>query len=311
MNRKIAVISAVVLILLVSVVVACGPTESPSMEAPPAAPTMAPADDEAAEDNLAYAPEGSMGTVVGQPDLQKERMVVHTVELSLIVESVEDTLPQVEALIRDKEGYIVSSRTYRTYTDRLAATITLRVPADSLDQALGELKGMAWKITEEQRSGQDVTDQYVDLESRLRALQTTEEELLALLQEVRQSEGNAQEKADAILSIYNQLTTVRSQIEEIQGRMQYLEQMSAMATITVVLNPREPETVRPVVEEEFDPGKTFRDAARTLLEILQAIADGLIWFVTVVLPMLLILALIWGIPIWLIVRWRRRRRRES
>jgi hypothetical protein len=186
----------------------------------------------------------------------------------------------------------------------MAATVTLRVPAERFDEALAQLRTMAGKVQTETISGDDVTDQYVDLQSRLRALTATETELIALLGEVRQSEGNAQEKAQAILDIYNRLTEVRSQIETIQGQMQYLEQMAAMSTITVELYPREPEIVQPVVDEGYDPLRTLSRAGRALVAILQWLLNAAIWLVVTVVPILAILAA----PVLLIV-WLVRRRR--
>jgi hypothetical protein len=288
-----------------------------AVQATPApGPTTMPMTDDYLEETEAHkrADSGYGGDYAMSPtesQVTVERMVIHSASMSIVVDDVEQTLPQVMDMIKAMEGYVVYSSAYRTYTDRLAATITLRVPSTRFNEAMAQLRGMAWKVSREELSGEDVTDQYVDLQSRLKTLQSTEEELLALLSEVRQSEGNAEEKASAILSIYNQLTSLRSEIEQIQGRMQYLEQMSAMATITVDITPREPDIEQPVVEEGFSPARIFRSAARDLVDILQSLLAGLIRFVTVVLPLLVIVGLVFGLPTWLIVRWRRRRRQVN
>jgi hypothetical protein len=316
MNRRLLIGLGIIALLIV--VTACGAAVSKEQAAsatpaPEAEPTMAPAEptfDQAIvdENGSSFARESNE-----HPGLVSEvgRMVIHETQLMIIVEDVEQSMPQILHMVQQMEGYIVYSNSYRTYTDRLAASITLRVPAERLEEALRQIRAMAWKITQEQRSGQDVTDEYVDQQSRLNTLQATEQELLALLGEVRQSEGNAEEKASAILSIYDQLTVIRGQIEQIQGRMQYLEQMSAMATISVELLPREPEVEQPVIEEGFNPGRVFREGARTLVSILQSIAYGIIWFVTAVLPILAIVGLLLGLPTWLFVRRRRRRRAQE
>jgi predicted ribosome quality control (RQC) complex YloA/Tae2 family protein len=203
------------------------------------------------------------------------------------------------------EGYIVQSSSYRTTYDRLAATVTMRVPSARFEETLAQLRALDGKVQSETLSGEDVTDQYVDLQSRLKALQATETELLALLAEVRQSEGNAQEKAQAILDIYTQLTNVRTQIEQYQGQMNYLSQMAAMATITVDLQPREPEITQPVVEEGYNPGSTLSRAARSLIQVLQWLLNALIWFVVVLLPVLLIIAAPIVLVMWLVRRGKR------
>ncbi len=297
-------------VLLFLALIACGPfaarTQTVPPELPLPAPTQAPAVPMQARDTTAER--SSMPEQA--PPLAEERMVIFTAQLTLIVDDVEVALPRVQEMATQMKGYIVSSSSYRTATDRLAATITIRVPADHLQEALQKLRGMARKVEGESLSGQDVTDQYVDLKARLRALRATEEELLALLREVRESEGNAEQKAQAILSIYDQLTTVRSQIEQIQGQMQYLEQMSAMATITVELRPYEPKVEQPVVDEGFRPSRTLRAAARALVSVLQWLYQALIWFVVVLLPLLLLLGLPVGWIVFVIV-WRQRRRKRS
>lgn len=291
-------------VLLAGLLIACGSAATVDrvttqvVEAPlsPPEPGLAERDAEAAK---GYA---GADLVVAQTI---ERMVISTAQLTLVVEDVEVTLPQVTDLARRMEGYIVQSSAYRTYADRLAATVTLRVPAAAFAEALAALRALAGKIQSETLSGEDVTDQYVNLDSRLRALEATETELLALLAEVRQSEGNAEEKAQAILSIYNQLTNVRTQIEQIQGQMNYMSQMAAMATITVELQPREPEITQPVVEEGYDPGRTLSRAGRALVQVLQGLLNALIWFVVVLLPILLLFAAPIVLIVWLVRRARR------
>ncbi len=231
------------------------------------------------------------------------RMIISTAQLTLLVDDVATTLEQVWRLVERFQGYTVQTTSYRTATDNLAATVTIRVPSERFGEALSELRKLAWKVQRESTSGEDVTDQYVDLEARLKAQKATEGELLALLREVRQSEGNAQEKAEAILSIYQRLTEVRTQIEQLQGQMQYLEKMSAMATITLELLPREPEVEKPVVEESFNPLRTLREAARVLVQILQGLVNALIWVVVVALPFWVI----FGFLVFVWIRWRRRR----
>jgi hypothetical protein len=303
MNRKKLYVLLGTLIL-VGLIVACGPAAAPAR---PVVETMVVGGTPEVRNVSAdesYA--GSKGTdMAGSPAQPIEHMVISTAQLSIIVEDVEKTLPQVDDLVKRMEGYIVQSSSYRTSYDKLAATVTLRVPAARFDEALAELRALAGKVQSETISGEDVTDQYVDLQSRLKALQATETELLALLTEVRQSEGNAQEKAQAILDIYNQLTNVRSQIEQIQGQMNYLSQMSAMATITVELQPRQPEITQPVVEEGYNPGSTFTRAARSLVQVLQWLLNALIWFVVVLLPVLVLIAAPIVLVVWLVRRGRR------
>ena len=312
MKRRTSALLAI--LLLAGLLMACGAAATPNLSRStpmPGEPTMVTVDEVQADYFEAPAAghkdtDGSGYTGLANPNSQIERMVIHTAEMVIIVEDVETSLPSVNAMVQEMGGYIVQASSYRTSTDRLAATVTLRIPAERFDEALSRLRALAGKVQSETLSGQDVTDQYVDLQSRLKALQATETELLALLTEVRQSPGNAQEKAQAILDIYNRLTEVRSQIEQIQGQMNYLSQLSDMGTITVQLLPREAEIMQPVVEEGFNPLRTLSQAARALLQVLQWLLNALIWFVVAVLPILVVVAL----PVLLVV-WLIRRRRKS
>jgi hypothetical protein len=121
---------------------------------------------------------------------------------------------------------------------------------------------------------------------------------------VRQKTG----KAEDILAVYRELTQIRGQIEQVKGRMQYLEKLSAMATISIGLTPEE--APRPVVEEGWRPDRTVRDALRTLVTALQFLADLGIWIVGFVLPIMLVL-LSPFIVLWVIWRTFRRRKPKS
>jgi hypothetical protein len=168
--------------------------------------------------------------------------------------------------------------------------------------AMDQIKGLAVEVERESISAQDVTEEYTDLGARLRNLEATEEELLALLTEVREETRRAED----VLAIHRELTNIRGQIEQIQGRMQYLERLTALATISVELIPEEEE--KPIVEEGWQPLRTLRDASRSLVNAGQFFVDAAIWLVVFVLPVLLVLIL----PVAIIVFvWRRRRRRAA
>jgi Flp pilus assembly protein TadB len=180
----------------------------------------------------------------------------------------------------------------------------LRIPAESFDQARERIKGLALEVEGENVSGQDVTEEYIDLEARLGNLEMAEEELRELLASAQETHKDA----DSILAIYQEITNVRQQIEQIKGRMQYLENAAALATLTISLTPEEEE--EPVVEPGWEPLRQVREALRTLVNALKFLANVLIWVVLFFLPLAAILALPLVI-VWLIWYLRRRRRRRA
>jgi hypothetical protein len=275
---------------LLLIVVGCGATpQSAMMEAPQVV--------EVEREVVARAPaEAPAG--YGAADEEKariaERMVIHTVDLRLIVKDTQASLEAVQGLAAELDGYIASSRTWHT-DEQLSASMTLRVPADQLNTALEKLRALALDVDSENISGEDVAQEYVDLEARLRNEEAYEKELLALLTETRERTSRAED----ILAVYERLTEVRGRIEQIKGRMQYLENMSAMATITVELVP----------SELMQPG-TARSAIRALINALQFFVDAAIWIVLFGLPVLIIVALPFA-ALWYVIRWLRRRKRRT
>ena len=236
-------------------------------------------------------------------DLGGERMIVRTGSLSIVVEDTEETLEAIERMASELGGYVSDLQSWR-YDDQMAATVTVRILAASFDQARERIKELAIEVESENASGQDVTEEYVDLEARLNNLEVAEEELLELLASAQETHKNA----ESILAIYNEITNVRMQIEQIKGRMQYLESASELATLTITVTPQEIE--EPVVEPGWEPLRQARDALRTLVNALKALVNVLIWVVLFFLPLAAIL-LLPLILVWLVWYLRRRRRRRS
>ncbi|HEM61988.1 MAG TPA: DUF4349 domain-containing protein [Chloroflexi bacterium] len=236
-------------------------------------------------------------------DMVSERMIVRTGSLSIVVEDTEETLEAIERLATELGGYVSDLQSWRR-NDQLAATVTVRVLASSFDQARERIKELAMEVESENASGQDVTEEYVDLEARLGNLELAEEELRELLASAQETHKDA----ESILAIYQEITSVRQQIEQIKGRMQYLESAATLATLTVSITPLEEE--EPVVQAGWEPLRQARDALRTLVNALKFVADILIWVVLFFLPLAAILALPL-VLLWLVWYLRRRRRRSK
>jgi len=262
-----------------------------------AAPTMAPAPAHAPEysadtaGNAAYAQEGSVG----------ERMIIQTVDMSVTVEDTDKVIAELNTLTKNYKGYISDSRKW-IQDDQTYGSVTLRVPAESLDELLSKIYGLVLKVDNENKGGQDVTEEYTDLGARLRNLEATEKELLALLTEVRENRG----KAEDILAVYRELTNIRAQIESMKGRMQYLERMTALATVHLEIRPKE--APRPVVEKyKWSPLVTLNNALRAFVVVLQKLVDIII-VLLIFSPLVLVpLAVIWLI-VYLVRRSKKGKR---
>lgn len=286
LNKKSLVLTAFVCVSLL--VAACAPksaqvlTKEADRGLAPAQPPQAPG---AYAGNTASSKEGD------------ERMIVRSAQLSLVVKDAEVSLEQVKGIVKTLNGYVVDTRMWRQ-EEQMRGTVTVRVPSEALDEALVKFKALAVKVESESGGAQDVTEQYSDLGSQLRNLEATETELLELLKTVREKTG----KAEDILAVHRELTSIRGQIEQIKGRMQYLERTSAMAAVTIELIPDV--LARPVSGGGWRPAETLTGALRALLSALQFLAQAVIWIGIFVLPVLIVLLIPFGL-IWFI--WRRRK----
>jgi len=234
--------------------------------------------------------------------LSQERMIVRTVDMELIVHDTAASLESVRALVAEVDGYVASSHSWHE-EGVLAARLTIRVPAGDLETVLEKLRALG-QVESESQSSEEVTDEYVDLQARLKNLELAEQELQELLK-TRQETG----KTEDILEVYRELTNIRGQIEQIKGRMQYLENMTALATINLTLTPDA--LAQPVVIGGWQPQGTVRDAVRTLIKTVQFLVDASIWIVIYIIPTLILLAAPFVVLALIIRAWRRRRRRAA
>jgi chemotaxis protein histidine kinase CheA len=290
----------IAIVAVLAVVTACAPARAP---APEVVEKEVMVERIAAEDEMAAA--RASGAHLADTDWAlasvEERMIIWTGNISLIVKDAGKSLEEVEAIAKDLGGYVVSSNSWHQ-EEQLRANLTIRVPAEEFDTAMARLKDLAIKVENRNVSTQDVTEEYTDLDSQLRNLEATETELLELLTEVRERTG----KAEDILAVHREVSNIRGQIEQVKGRMQYLEKMTAMATINIELIPDV--LARPIVVAGWRPSGTVANALRTLVKTLQFIVDAAIWVIIYVLPTLVVIAIPFFI-LWMIWRrWRRRRK---
>jgi hypothetical protein len=297
-----------VLIVLVLLLASCGGSGMANQEAPEfasdefyyekaGAEPMAPElyDDEAESSNL------SITTV----ETSDERMVIKNADLAIIAEDPAQSMSEIGQMAEGMGGFVVESYLYQqTLSSGVQvphATITVRVPAEKLDEALSQIKAGAVEVESANLSGQDVTSQYTDLQSQLRNLEAAEAQLQAIMEEAIKTED--------VLNVFNELVVVRGQIEIIKGQMQYYEQAAALSRIAVSITADE--AVQPIQVGGWQPSGVAKDAVEALIKTLQFIVSAGIWVVLCVLPV----ALLIGLPLFFVVRAviraRKHRKTES
>ncbi len=226
------------------------PLIEPGGRAGAPAPQLAPA-----------APESGPG---GSSIFGEDRLIIFTANVAI---RVEDVPSSVDALIRIADqyrGYVAGSN-FSEGGGSPFANVTLKVPAENFQAALDTIRGIAERVLSVSVNSEDVTEEFTDLDARLRSLKATEEQLIALL--------NRADTIEDILKVRQQLTQVRVDIERIEGRLNYLERRAELATITVSLSER-PDGI--VAQTDWEPLRIVAEAWAESIEFLQTIATGLI-----------------------------------
>lgn len=287
------------------------PVEAPAAIEPyndyaaPAPTMMAPYAEQGMVAQDSAAP--SSGTGGGGGDVnaaQVERLVIQNADLSIVVSDVEPRMEKIQKMAQDMGGFVVSSNLYQGYTSDYMpvpeASITIRVPAEKLDEALELIKKDAVEVQNETRSGTDVTAEYVDLKSRLKTYEAAERELTRLMED--------SENADEVVNIFNQLMYYREQIELVKGQIKYYEEASALSAISIHLVAEE--TIKPVTIGKWEPKGVALEAVQDLLDFWKGFVDFLIRFTIYTLPVLVTV----GIPLYLVflgARWVFRKMRGN
>jgi hypothetical protein len=241
------------------------------------------------------------------PDLDGAvgRRVIRQARLQLHASDTREAFDRIVTLTESIGGFVANANVLPVSSEgaQPQINVTLRVPADRLTDTLRAIKEIADEVVSESQDSQDVSEQFVDLEARLTNLEALEVELRALLEEVRRQPEADPEK---LLRVFNELASVRGQIEQVQGRINYLTDLTDLATVEVGIT--QTPTAVPIVEEPWAPGEAVRDAARSLVVALQGIADWIIRFGIYILPVLvLILAVPVTVGVYAYRRWWRNR----
>ncbi|HEX9027751.1 MAG TPA: DUF4349 domain-containing protein [Anaerolineales bacterium] len=236
-----------------------------------------------------------------------ERIVIKNANISIVVSDPAKSMDTISKMADEMGGFVVSANLDQVTLDSGAkaphASITIRVKAERLNEALDRIRAESDRpVLAEKVDSQDVTSDYTDLQSRLRNLQNTEADLTKIMDQATKTED--------VMSVYNQLTQVREQIEVIQGKIKYYEQSAALSAISVDLQANA--AVQPLTIGSWQPVGVAKDATQALIDTLKFLANAAIWVLIFVLPILLVIYLVFVLPVSLILRaWRQRRNRNK
>lgn len=231
-----------------------------------------------------------------------ERIVIKNASLEIVVNAPDVSMQSISRLAEQMGGFVVSANLYKTQTsdgqEVPRASITIRVPAEKLDEALSKIEAESDRLPlNKSINSQDVTSEYTDLQSRLTNLEAAEAQLMEIMESAKRTED--------VLNVFDQLTRVREQIEVLKGQMQYMENSAKLSVISVELIPNE--VIQPISIGGWEPVGVVKNAIQTLISALQGLVNIGIWLALFIVPIVLII----GLPLFFITRGIRNRRRRS
>ena len=224
------------------------------------------------------------------------RKIIHRAELQLNVKNLENTQLTIEKKVSEYGGYIVESNVHRESEESISARLTVRIPEKHFQTFLTDAEGEAAEVLTRNVTGEDVTEQYIDLESRVKSKRTVEERLLVFM-------GKA-EKTEDLLKISSDLSKVQEEIELIVGKMKYLENQTSFSTIEIAMY--ENRVIVPGVDgKKLDTWEKTKKQLATSTNFIFAAGSGLIVLFIGNLPVLLLLLLV-GVGIYFIFKRTRK-----
>lgn len=229
-------------------------------------------------------------------EVNTERMIIHKAIIRTNVKELAKAQSNIEQKVKKYGGYIVESNVYQEDDQRSSGNIIVRIPEKHFETFLSDAEEEASKVLERNVTGQDVTEQYVDLASRIKSKRVVEERLLAFM--------SAAEKTEDLLKISSDLAKVQEEIEVTVGKMKYLENQTTFATIELTMY--ENRVIVPGLDsEELNTWEKTKKQFVTSMNGLLAAGSAIIVFFIGNMPVLIILGVISSTVYWIIKRRKR------
>jgi hypothetical protein len=212
-----------------------------------------------------------------------DRKIIENAELTLEVASPNEAQSAISSIASSHGGFVVTSETKQTESAdpakrNLEVKLTARVPSNQFDAAVTAIEKLATNVIHRSISGNDVTEEFIDLEARIKTQKALELQFMQILKQ-------AGKIADA-LEVQRQIADVRTDIEKLEGRKRFLENRSSLSTIAVEIKPP---IVIVVSTSGF--GRTLRESVSESVDVASAIVLGLTHFVIVMIPIVVLIIL--------------------
>lgn len=229
----------------------------------------------------------------GKTAVEVDQKIIKTGYLTITVDGVTENVQAISSVATAAGGFVQSSSVSEDSEGNRLGYIIIRIPAKAFESTMQSVKDLAVHIETESSDGQDVTEQYTDLEARLNAAQAQEAQYLLILEDAA--------TVGEVLAVQEHLALVRSDIESLEGQIQYLTNQTEYSTLSVSITE---ETKVSLPSAKFNLVRDVKEAAKFVVTLGQRALSALIWVVIVGGAVSLPLAVIAWIG-WLIAKHAR------
>lgn len=227
------------------------------------------------------------------------KKLIYRANVVMEVEDYAKAQTEIRNLVAVSGGYLVEFNEDQSRYE-LGGSFVLKVPANGFSAFLDRLEQLKPKSMQRNIQGQDVSEEYVDLESRLKVKEATEARYLKFMEAATQTEQ--------LVEYVNELERIQTDIEQIKGRMRYIDSNVAYSTIEIRVY--QPDAAKMAITDE-DPGllDRMKNALTGSIEVLSLLAQWLVVFLAGALPLLVIASIIL-VPVWIYRRKTREKRAQ-
>ena len=230
-----------------------------------------------------------------------DRKIIRNADLTMEVSSTTDTQHRIVSIAEAHGGFVVTSEAKQRDSKEPAGRaldikLVVRIPENQFGSALDQIRGLTNNLTEEKVTGQDVTEEFIDLEARIRTQKALEAQFLQIMRQTG--------KIVDALEVQRQIAEVRSDIERLEGRKRFLENRSSLSTITVNIVAPKPMVVVPTTGFRASVG----DAVSESIEVGSGILLFVVRFAIVMIPISLFVLLPGGLVLRYFIRRAKRMR---
>jgi hypothetical protein len=204
----------------------------------------------------------------------------------------------VSLIAGNRGGFVVTSESkQRESADpnnrEMDISLVIRIPSAQFESSLEEIRSLGSRTLQNKQSGEDVTEEFIDLEARIKTQKALEDQFLQIMKQAS--------KVEDALEVQRQIAEVRTEIEKLEGRKRFLENRSSLSTIKINL-----QSPRPIIASTSGFGQTLKDSVSDSVAVATGIVIFVIRFTIIMIPVFFLLLLPGGILVRYLIRRAKR-----